>query len=55
MKWFYFTDLQFPELDAPFSISDDGQKPLLFIYFIIQTTEIGPDSGYSLNLKKRNH
>lgn len=45
MKWVYFTYLQFPELDAPFSISDDGQKPLLFIYFIIQTTEIGPDPG----------
>lgn len=48
MKWFSSTHLQFAELDAPFSISDDRQKPLLFLCLIIQAAEIGPNPGHSL-------
>lgn len=48
MKWLSSSHLQFAELNAPFSISNDRQKLLLFFCLIVQTTQIGPNLGYSL-------
>lgn len=42
--------LQFPKLDAPLSISDDGQELLLLLFVLIQAGQIGTNCSYGLKL-----
>lgn len=45
--------LQFTKLDAPFCVSDDGEKLLLLLSVFVHGAEIGPDSGHSLGRRKK--
>jgi len=54
IKWFSSTYLQFAQLDAPFSVSDDREKLLLFLRLTVQAAEISPDPGHSLKQPTAN-